>query len=69
MTSEAQLAATADNGGTPPIADGTMQAIVQDGYGSADVFAPCFHRRDLRSPTTRCWYAFARPASISVTGT
>ena len=37
MTSEAQHAATAGNGGTPPIADGTMQAIVQDGYGSADV--------------------------------
>ena len=37
MTSEAQLAATAGNGGTPPMADGTMQAIVQDGYGSADV--------------------------------
>jgi NADPH:quinone reductase-like Zn-dependent oxidoreductase len=37
MTSEAQLAATAGNRSTPPIADGTMQAIVQDSYGSADV--------------------------------
>jgi NADPH:quinone reductase-like Zn-dependent oxidoreductase len=37
MTSEAQLAATAGNRRNSPIADGTMQAIVQDSYGSADV--------------------------------
>ena len=37
MTFDAQLAATSRNGSAQPTADGTMQAIVQDSYGSADV--------------------------------
>jgi hypothetical protein len=45
-----------------------MKAIVRDSYGSAGVL----ELRDIDKPETemmRCWYAFARPASIRASGT
>ena len=44
-----------------------MRAIVQDAYGSADVFR-LRGSAALRSPTTRCWYACMRPVWTGARG-
>jgi hypothetical protein len=59
MESERQDAAMSGDANDPVPAEDTMRAIVQDAYGSPDVFRLRRSAR-LRSGTIRSWYAFGR---------
>ena len=50
------------------IRKGTMRAIVQDGYGSADVLRLA-EIDGPRSRRTRCWSGWAPPGSTAGRGT
>ena len=50
MTTHIKLGTAANE---PACRDGTMQAIVQDGYGSVDVLRPA-GSPGRRSPRTKC---------------
>ena len=47
----------------------TMKAIVQSKYGRAHDVLELRTSTSPRSKTTRCWYAFTRPAWTGASGT